>query len=293
MTDRSRILQHFRFGPLETSQRVHDRDTLPRPLCGGRAWSAGRRDASEALWAWQTVLFAGRHAGHPPGSFEEAARRVEAGEPLTLVPDDVRSAAYRACGEHDLPLALLAQQVRGAARVQPPVRFAEQGERRDMLEALVVPHGRLLANLAGARLRMQQALIDALTLGFFYTGRLVELPRDVAADRLFLPTDMLDQYDVSLGQLRRGDVNENVRRMLWKETVRARDLLARGRALLDELPWRLRYGMKRWWLGALEMLNEIEAREYDVWNQPPHLSRLHRAQVELQAFFGRAGKRTR
>lgn len=262
-------------------------------MCGGYAWPADRRQASEALWAWHVALFAGERPEQSAAWFEEQAQRVRAGEAPELVPKAVSEAVYRACAEHDLSPELLARQVRGAAHVQPPIRFADQDERQAVLDELTIPHGRLLAHLGGARLRMQQPLVDALTLGFFYTARLVTLPSDLAADRLFLPMDMLEQYGVTVEQLRNGTVDEKLRRMLWKESVRARDLLARGRDLLDELPWRLRYGMKRWWLGALEMLNEIEARDYDVWNQPPHLSRLHRAQVELQAFFGKAGKRTR
>ena len=88
-------------------------------------------------------------------------------------------------------------------------------------------------------------------------------------------------------------MNEQMRRLLWKQVVRARDAFAHGAPLANEISPRLARGLKRWWMGGLEVLNEIERRDYDLWTKPLELSMRHRAQVFFQARFGRTSFRSR
>jgi phytoene synthase len=73
--------------------------------------------------------------------------------------------------------------------------------------------------------------------------------------------------------------------------IRARDALARGHAALTRLTWRAKWRLKFWWIGALELLNEVERRDFDVWGAPVTLNRWRTAQVYLQTYIGRATAR--
>lgn len=88
-------------------------------------------------------------------------------------------------------------------------------------------------------------------------------------------------------QLTAGDVTESVRALLWKESIRVRDALAQGRPLIAALSLRHRFVLKRFWIGALELLNELERRNYDLWGRPPGLPVFRRCQVYLQPLLGR------
>jgi phytoene synthase len=94
---------------------------------------------------------------------------------------------------------------------------------------------------------------------------------------------------VTVEQLRCGDVDEAVQGLLWKESVRIRDALAQGRPLIATLSLRRRFFLKRFWMGALELLKELERRDYDLWSEPLGLSFFRRVQVYVQTLFGRTG----
>ena len=119
------------------------------------------------------------------------------------------------------------------------------------------------------------------------------LKRDVVEGRFFITETDLVQHGVSREQLLEGRVDESMKRLLWKQTIRAKNAFALAEPLALELPRSKAGAFKRWWLGALEALHEIRRREYDVWTRPIALSARSRMQVRIQARFGRTAFRSR
>lgn len=275
---------------------------LPRPFYR-LPWPRARREAAQALWHFHSALTdprAPRLDGDDLTAYFEAEKEnAAAADPLKVVPEDVWRAAYDACDAHDLPPALLARQVGAARRLERErVRFETTQDLNAFLRHWVRPHGMLLARLAGAGHTWQERPVFELARGFFLTGRLLRLPRDLRAGRLFFPTEDLRQYGVSEKILREGPPaedqppSEDVRRLLWKQNVRARDALAQGQeALGGELPRRYAWGLRCYWLGALDVLSQLEDRDHDVWHGPPvRLPWWRRAQAYVQALLGRSGR---
>jgi phytoene synthase len=268
---------------------------LPRPFYD--QWPPRQRPAAHALWAWHSALTDPQPLGtngtatSVEAFFDEERRRAEAGEPMRLLPREVWTEAYSACQEHDLDQSLLAAQVEAARVLVGETRFETPAALKNFVGLWALPHGRLLARLAGIDLSVQLRYADELARGFFHLGRLLTLPRDVSRDRLFIPLASLRQKGVTVDQLRAGRVDENVQALLWKESVRIRDALAQGRPLVANLSLRHRFALKRFWVGALELLKELERREYDLWSEPLDLSVFRRAQVYLQTLFGRSVSR--
>jgi phytoene synthase len=135
--------------------------------------------------------------------------------------------------------------------------------------------------------------VDELASAFFWVGRLMTLKDDLARDWLFFPLSDLRLAEVSVEDLRSGEITEGVRRLLWKQTIRAKDAFAQSEQLVIDLPRPYASAVKRWWIGGLEILNEIVRRDYDVWTEPVSLSTFYRLQVRLQARFGRTTFRSR
>ncbi|MFB6248132.1 MAG: phytoene/squalene synthase family protein [Salinibacter sp.] len=268
---------------------------LPRPFYD--QWSRARRPAAHALWGWHAALanpqLLGRNgtADAPDAFFEEECRRAEAGEPMRILRETVWSDAYAACAKYDLDRRLLGAQVDAARRLYGTTRFETPAALKRFVGRWAVPHGRLLAGLAGIEMSIQLSYADELARGFFHLARLLRLPKDLEEDRLFLPMEMLRQRDVSIDQLRAGRVDDRVQALLWKESVRVRDALAQGRPLIPNLSLRHRFALKRFWVGALELLNDLERRDYDLWDDPPSLSLFRRVQVYLQTVLGRSVSR--
>jgi phytoene synthase len=268
------------------------RPALPHPFYD--VWDPQLRPSIRALWHWHSALTDPQVVGAngTPASidtfFDEERERSEAGTPMRIVRESVWTDAYAVCEQYDLDRALLARQVAASKHLQGTTRFDTSAALKSFVQRWAVSHARLLAGLVGVDTTFQVRYVEELARGFFHSARLLTLPQDVEDRRLFLALDDLKQANVSVQQLRDGEVNENVQRLLWKQAVRVRDALAQGQPLMNELPFRLRLTLKYWWLGALEMVNEVERRDFDVWSRPVQLSVLRRAQVYLQTAFGRA-----
>ena len=279
---------------LEETTKEHTQSWRPFYHDG---WSSAQREAAQALWKWHQSL---REPIYPAldgpdltAYFEAEREKAEAAEPLHVVPEDVWKPAYQACREQDLPHDLLALQVAGARQVIPPVRFDNRPALQAFLRRWTFPHGRLLAQMADAAYTWQLPLVDELIQGFFLTGRLVYLPREMADDRVFFPRSEREQYGVSLEGLQAGRLDEGMRRFMWKQIVRARDHFGQGHALLKDLSGRRARALRRWWMRGMELLAEIERRNYDVWSEPLEISRWQRWRIQGLALIGRTQMRSR
>ncbi len=257
-------------------------------------WSRRRRSAARALWHWHSALTEPDLSdleATPEAVFERAQERVEAGDPVRIVSASVWTEAYAACAEHDLDRKWLGRQVRAARAFHGPTRFETAEALETFVRRWAVAHGRLLARLAGVTLAVRMDHADELARGFFYLARLLRLPVDLANDRLFLPLQTLREREVTVEQLRAGPPDEAVQGLLWREGVRVRDALAQGRPLMGALSLRHRFFVKRAWVGAVELLDVLDRRDYDLWNAPPTLTMGRRLRVYLRMVFGRSGAR--
>ncbi|WP_263786344.1 phytoene/squalene synthase family protein [Salinibacter grassmerensis] len=260
---------------------------LPRPFYDG--WSARRRPAARAFWHWHSAL---KSPTVPAGQdveayFDEERARAEAAQPLRGMPEETASAAYEACETHDLTLDWLGAQVEAARLLVGKTRFQNSDQLETFVRLWAAPHARLLGHLAGLTNSVQTGWVDELARGFFHLTHLLRLPADLAQGRLFVPLEELRQYDVTVEQLRTGPATEGARRLLWKQSVRVRDALQRGRSLAEDLGVRKRYALLRYWHGALALLDELDRRDYDLWSAPVELSRFRRLEVYLLMLFGR------
>ncbi len=252
-------------------------------------WRGEQAEAAQAIWDWHEELYnaATRAKDLEEEDFDLDAERVRVEMTSGIVDraamDRVRDVAQL----WDLPRDLFAMQIRAAHGFSGPLAFSDQGSLLGFANRWSVPVGRLLIRLAGSDRDWQVPWVDALSRGYFLIARLLNLSNDVMAERFFLPQDEMKFFDVDFDQLRTGPPEENVRKLLWKQTVRIRDQFAQALPLSRELPRQQAASFRRWWLGGLEMLNAIERQQYDLWSGPIRVSRYHRAQVRYQARFGR------
>lgn len=272
------------------------RDILPKPFLDD-GWPRSVLPHARALWDFHTALVDVRapelDSRDMEAFFEAERESVLSGGSLRSVPADVTKLAYEAVEAHAVPRALLGRQVMAARHFKGSIRFSSGREVGEFVANWANAHGRALAHLAGVSGSWQMPYVDEFSTAFFWVGRLVTLRRDLEHDWLFIPESDLQQAGVTVEDLRRGEVTEPVRRLLWKQTIRAKDSFAQSEQLVLDLPRKYRNAVKRWWIGGLEVINEIGRRDYDVWSEPIDLSRFYRLQVRLQARFGRTTFRSK
>jgi len=280
---------------LLSNRRMSNRDStadLPRPFYN--EWPTDQSAAARALWDWHSALARPQPVGGDGtvssvrAYFDDEQERAEHAEPLRTVRERVWRAAYQAAERYDLDRSLLAQQVGASRHLQGSVRFTTSQDLESFARSWAVPHARLLASLAGVQGKWLMQHVDELARGFFYLGRTLSLPFDLSNGQLFIPVSDLQQYGVSVDDLREGEVTAEVRRLFWKHSIRIRDAMGQGQPLMKDLSFRYRIALKRWWHGALELLNEVERRNFDLWSAPIRLSMYRKLYVYIQTVFGRA-----
>ncbi len=105
--------------------------------------------------------------------------------------------------------------------------------------------------------------------------QLIEHCQDVAEDlgrgrRVYLPAEDLARFGCTLADLSEPHAGRALRATLAFECARARELLARGAPLIDELRgWRARLAVAAFVAGGRAALDAIERADYDVLAEPP------------------------
>jgi len=264
---------------------------LPLPFLED-PWKGSKKTAAQALWQWHRALWTGGASlleGAEGGRYDldEERKRAIAGKVLAMLPEAVSRQAYEACTAHGLPLSLLADQLYSVEHLREGLRFETVADLKAFIQQAVVPHAYLLGQLADLTGSWQLGYLDELTRAFFLVGRLSTLSEDIQRDWLFIPLDEMAFAGVTIEQLREGRVDAGMRKLLWKQAVRARDSFAQAEPLVRDLSGRMARAFKRWWLGGLEVLHEIERMDYDVFSRPVTLSAFRRIQVRLHALVGR------
>lgn len=271
---------------------MSDQHGLPLPFTANE-WPRKQQEAIAAFSAWYRSL----HGVVLP---EDAALEDEISEEkeqlrLGKAPRWVslglwgkaqtQASLHRIDPEHLLaPLDLLKSNGR-------PLQFKNKAALYAHIEATLVPFARILGRFAEVDHSWQRKYVTEFARGFFVIRTLVHLKQDLNRDRLFIPMVDLHQASVERAALMHGHIDENIRKLLWKQVIRARDAFSHAQPLVQEVPRRYRSMVKRAWVGGLEVLGEIERRKYDVWSRPITLSPFQQAQVFIQTRLGKATSR--
>ena len=239
------------------------------------------RDDARALWDWFDVSA----SLHDPLVW---VRTIETGG----VPEahfTTWGHAVDACRSAGLDRDLLLSRPKAAARLlhaSGPV-FDDGADLDRFASGWCGDHARLLAALAGLKGSWQLRMAEELARGFFLTGSVIGAPKDLATGRILFPRADLDRFGVTAAELLAGSYGPGVRRLLWKQAVRARDALARGRELIEEMPFLMAWRARRYWFGALELLVRAEKTGWDVWSRPQRITPFFRFRVDLMSVAGR------
>jgi squalene synthase HpnC len=222
----------------------------------------------------------------PDAPARTAARGPAARERLVALDDLERDLdrAYRGEAEHPL-LRRLQPTLRECALPRGPfVRLIEANrvdqrvsryetweQLRGYCELSANPVGELVLGVFGAVTPTRVALSDAICTAL----QLAEHCQDVAEDRdrgrVYLPAEDLARFGCAISDLSAEHAGEPLRAVLAYETRRARDLLAQGAPLIDDLRGlRERLSVAAFVAGGRAALDAIERAGYDVLAGPPH-----------------------
>ena len=150
------------------------------------------------------------------------------------------------------------------------------------------PVGRLVLYACGyadeQRFRLSDSTCSALQLANFWQ----DVGVDFGKNRVYLPQDSMQRFGVSDETIARGIATPEFRALLKSEVDYARHLFEEGLPLIGMVGRDLAVDLDLFSRGGLEILNAIEAQQYDVLSARPSISKGTKLALALRAVSGKA-----
>jgi squalene synthase HpnC len=149
------------------------------------------------------------------------------------------------------------------------------------------PVGRLVLYLFGFRDAERQRLSDLICTGLQLANFWQDVAIDFAKGRIYFPRRDMDEFQVTVEQLGRGQVTAGFIGLMRHEILQAREMLLAGAALATLIERNLRHDVLIFAGGGLAILRAIERVGYDVFRARPKLTRLDYVKLGWHALGGR------
>jgi squalene synthase HpnC len=154
------------------------------------------------------------------------------------------------------------------------------------------PIGRLVLAIFDAATTARLRWSDRICTGLQLAEHWQDVAEDAAAGRVYLPTEDLERFGVTMSDLQSdGPGSPALRALMAFEVARARRLPDQGLPLVSSLAGRARWAVAGFWAGGQAALDAIAAQRFDPLRGAPRPSR---SRVALQmglALRGRPGRR--
>jgi squalene synthase HpnC len=181
--------------------------------------------------------------------------------------------------ECDLPRGPFARLIEANRVDQSVGRYDTWEQLRGYCSLSANPVGEIVLGVFGMATPGRIALSDSICTALQLTEHCQDVAEDYAAGRVYLPAEDLARFGCTPAHLipdRVGSVErpaEPLRAVLAFEVARARELLADGAPLIDELRGRERLAVAAFVAGGRAALEAIERAGYDVLSGPPRAGR--------------------
>jgi squalene synthase HpnC len=196
-------------------------------------------------------------------------------------------ATVEAC---DLPRAPLQALIAANRQDQVVHAYATFDELLRYCELSANPVGRLVLHIFDAatpgRIERSDRVCTALQLAEHWQ----DVAEDLARGRVYLPTEDLERFGVSTGDLGRSPAPERVRLLLAFEVARGREILAEGAPLVGTLRGRHRMAVAAFVAGGRAAFAAIERAGCDVSAGPPRATDAARVRELLRVLAGRSAR---
>ena len=173
--------------------------------------------------------------------------------------------------QFDLPVILLADLLSAFEQDVVKQRYASQAELFDYCRRSANPVGRLLLHLYGvkdaASLLESDCICTALQLINFWQ----DLGLDITRGRIYLPADSWAEHGVAEAQVLRLESNPNTINLIAAHARQASAMMRKGSQLVKKVPGRGGWELRLVVQGGLQILDKIEALDFDTLQRRPKL----------------------
>jgi squalene synthase HpnC len=198
------------------------------------------------------------------------------------------AATIAACGIPKQPFADLLTAFR---QDQTVTRFASIEDVLGYCRYSANPVGHLVLYASGYRdaemLRLSDFTCSALQLANFWQ----DVRLDYEKGRIYFPRADMERFGVDEATIALGSTTVAFRELMRYEVNETRKMFAAGAPLIGMVDRELAVDLELFTRGGLEILNAIEAQDYDVLRARPAISKWRKAKLLAHALGGRFGSR--
>ncbi len=164
-------------------------------------------------------------------------------------------------------------------------RYVNFSEVLDYCRRSANPVGRLVLLLHGHRDPKLHHLSDQICTALQLANFWQDVSVDLLKDRIYLPTDDLNGFGVTVEDLFAHRSSEAYRHLIQFQVTRTQGIFDQGLDLTEHLEFPLNWEIRFTWMGGVEILNKIRALNYDTLHQRPKLSKFDFGFLLLRSFF--------
>jgi phytoene synthase len=263
---------------VNTEQAYVETDRITRETARNFAWgirvlTGPKRRAIAALYAFARRVDDLADQTEPARAELESWRVAVAALPTSPDGDAILVALADAMSRYPIPPEALADLVDGAIMDCDQNRYASWDELREYCRRVAGAVGVACAAVYEPS-SWEAARPRAQTLGLALQQ--INIMRDVAEDwslgRVYLPQDELSRFGVTEEEIAAGTPGPGWRALMEHQAVRADALMRKGLELLPLLDRRSALCVRSFAGIYRGLLTQMQARGYDVFSEPPHLS---------------------
>jgi squalene synthase HpnC len=185
--------------------------------------------------------------------------------------DHVFLALGRTIRECRLPVSLFEDLLSAFRQDVTTTRYENWTSVLDYCRRSANPVGRLVLRVAGYDDPKLDAQSDAVCTALQLANFWQDLGRDWAIGRLYVPREDLVTEGAREEDLTARNTTPEWRRVMQVMVQRTRVLFAAGRGVCDGVSGRLKFELRLTWLGGSRILDKLERRGFDVFNQRPSI----------------------
>jgi phytoene synthase len=204
-----------------------------------------------------------------------------AGQPA----DPVTIALHDAVTRYSIPIAYFEALIEGMAMDIETARYRTFEELRGYCYRAASAIGLICIEIFGYRQPQAKTFAVDLGIAMQLTNILRDLKEDAERGRIYLPQHELRDFGVSEEDILAGRMNDQFCALMRYQTRRAHKYFASGIRLLPLLPPRSRMCTSVLQGLYAEILNRIEAVNYDVYSKRVSLSTLEKTQLTAWLWF--------
>lgn len=245
------------------------------------------RDQRLAMCALYAFLRIADDCGDAPGTLDEKTARLAEwrhglDEALAgRYPHPCHRALADAVQRYRIPSRHLVEVLDGVAMDLGPVEYATWDDLRLYCYRVASAVGLACIHIWGFRDPAALGYAETAGYAFQLTNILRDIKEDADGGRIYLPREDLDRFGVSGDRLRAGVHDESFRELMAFEVARAKEFYRRSAPLAPLLPPPGRAVFLMMSRTYEELLNEIEARRYDIFAGRVRVSRWKKLRFAL------------